>query len=368
MKTIKIKKINVIENQDVYDITTEKNHNFFANGLLVHNCVEIGLNPYLPTGESGFQMCNLTEINGAAIKTLNDFEVAVRAATIIGTCQAGFTSFEYLGRVTEEICKREALLGVSITGVMDSPEVLMNAEHLQSMAKLAIVVNADIAKKIGINPASRITTIKPSGSTSLLLNTASGIHHRFGRKYFRRIQANKNDNVYQHFKKMNPHACEESVWSVNKTDDVITFCVKTPDDCIIRDDLTAIEFLEAVKLFQQNWVLPGTADPSTSPGLNHNVSNTVTVKPSEWEAVADFIWENKQFFTGVSLLADNGTTIYQQAPHEIIRTSDDEMSWSNLTESFQNVDYLQLNEDEDKTSLKQTVACAGGACDVTLEI
>lgn len=355
---------------------------YFANDTKhgTNPCVEIGLNPFLPAGyisnplateeetfsldeQSGFQMCNLTTINGAKLKTMQDFEIAVKAATIIGTCQAGYTSFPYLGKVSEEICRRESLLGVSITGIMDSPDITLVPKNLQKMAKLSIEVNKDIAEKINIPQAARITCVKPEGSSSLLLGTASGIHPRWSKRYFRRIQANRLDPVYKTFQANNPHACEESVWSTNRTDDVITFCVEAPDDAITNDDVSAIEMLKIVKLVQENWVLPGTARPESSPGLYHNVSNTINVAADEWDEVADFIFENKDYFTGISMLPKS-TNVYQQAPHQQIASGDDELAWSYLSEGFQNVDYTSMNESEDNTKLKEIIACAGGACEL----
>lgn len=340
---------------------------YFANDLKhgTNPCVEIGLNPFLPNQEkAGFQMCNLTTINGAKLQTIEDFEIAVKAATIIGTCQAGYTKFDYLEKTSEELCERESLLGVSITGIMDSPKITLVPENLQTMAKLAVKTNKRIAKKIGIKQAARVTCVKPEGSSSLLLNTASGIHPRWSPRYFRRIQANRLDPVYQKFKENNPHACEASVWSINKTDDVITFCVEAPEGAITNDDINAIEFLKIVKLVQQNWVIPGTATPDTSPGLYHNVSNTVNVAQDEWDEVEEFIFENRDLFTGISLLPKTGG-VYQQAPHQQISNGDDELAWSYLTEGFQRVDYTTLEEDQDETKLKEIVACAGGACELT---
>lgn len=339
---------------------------FYFAGEIKHGtnpCVEIGLNPFMPDGRSGFQMCNLTTINGAKLRTLQDFEIAVKAATIIGTCQAGFTSFPYLGTTSEEICRRESLLGVSITGIMDSPEITLVPENLQAMAALAIKTNKKIAKAIDIPQAARVTCVKPEGSSSLLLGTASGIHPRWSKRYFRRIQANRLDPVYQAFQEKNPHACEESVWSTNRTDDVITFCVEAPDGAITNDDVSALEMLKIVKLVQENWVLPGTARPDSSPGLYHNVSNTINVAEEEWDAVAEFIFENKDYFTGISMLPKS-TGIYQQAPHQQIASGDDELAWSYLSEGFQNVDYTSMNEAEDNTKLKEIIVCAGGACEL----
>lgn len=339
-------------------------------------CVEIGLNPYLPTGytltdgtileekTSGFQMCNLTTANGALLKTKTDFRKAIKALAIIGTCQAGYTDFKYLGNITSELCKREALLGISITGIMDSPDITLNKNLLREMSELAIKTNKKFAKLIGINQSARVCCVKPEGTSSILLNTASGIHPRYAKRYFRRIQANIDDPVYQHFNKNNPHCCEKSVWNPNGTDDVITFCVECPDGAITKNDIDAIQFLNIVKLVQENWVMTGTALPDSTLNLNHNVSNTVNVKSHEWNDVAEYIWENRNYFTGVSMIPDNGDEIYEQAPHQEINNDSDEHIWSQYTQTYKNVDYTELKEDSDNTKLKQVVACSSGSCEL----
>ena len=347
---------------------------YFANDQShgCNPCCEIGLNPHLKVLdekgneqiESGWQFCNLTEINGAKLKTEEDFQTAVRAATIIGTCQAGYTDFPFLGETTEKLCQREALLGVSITGMMDSPSIALNPEIQQRMAKYAIEVNREISLKISIEPAARLTCVKPAGSTSLLLGTASGIHPRHARRYFRRIQANKTDPVYRFFNEHNPHMCEASVWSANKTDDVISFCVEAPEEAILRSEMSAMDLLRHVHSTQQNWVVPGTARPEMNPGLYHNVSNTLTVREEEWDEVADYIWEHRADFTGISMLAASGDKIYQQAPHEEVATPQDETLWNELISKFQKVDYTQMHEQEDATNLQGEIACAGGACEL----
>ncbi len=347
---------------------------YFSNDLShgCNPCCEIGLNPHLEvkdadgniTIESGWQFCNLTEINGSRLQTEEDFRIAVRAATIIGTLQAGYTTFPYLGETTEKLCRREALLGVSITGMMDSPSVTLDPIMQQKMAKYAIEVNREISLKIGTEPAARLTCVKPAGSTSLLLGTASGIHPRHARRYFRRVQANKTDPVYKFFNSQNPHMCSESVWSANKTDDVITFCVEAPDEAIIRSEMSAIDLLKHVHSTQQNWVIPGTARPESNPGLYHNVSNTLTVRDAEWDDVAEYIWENRADFTGISMLASSGDKAYAQAPHEEVVSAQDETLWNELISKFQSVDYTQMHERDDATNLQGEIACAGGACEL----
>lgn len=284
-------------------------------------CVEIGFWPMLPNGESGVNVCNLTEINGKFCTTEEDFLQACRASAIIGTLQAGYNEFPYLGEVTEQIVRHEALLGCSITGWMDNPDILFDKKILAKGAKEIKRVNEKIAKIIGINPAARLTCSKPAGSTSCILKTASGIHPHHARRYIRRVQANKQEFPLQYFKAHNPMAVEHSVWSANDTDDVISFLCEVPAGAITKNQLSAIELLERVKTAQQFWVLSGNVpERSLHPGVTHNVSNTITVRPNEWDEVRDYIYDNREYFTGVSLLPASGDLDYAQAPFSTVLT------------------------------------------------
>lgn len=290
--------------------------------LVVNPCVEIGLYPVdVETGITGWEACNLCEINGKKCRTKEDFYVACKAAAIIGTCQAGYTDLDYLGPTTKKILQREALLGVSITGMMDNPDILLNPKIQRAMARLILKVNEEIALKIGINPTARATCVKPAGTTSCILGTASGIHPHHAKRYIRRSQANYLEPPLQHFKLMNPLAVEKSVWSANGTDEIAAFCVEVPKGAKTKNDIDAITLLNYVKLTQENWVMSGTRkERCVQPWLTHNVSNTITVKADEWDAVADFIYENRQFFCGVSLLSITGDKDYPQAPFTAIYT------------------------------------------------
>lgn len=311
---------------------------------------------------SGFQHCNLTTINGRAATTPERFYEACIAATTIGTLQAAYTDMPYLGPVTRLINEHDALLGVSICGFMDNPNVLFDPEILRKGANLCRATNRFVAELIGIKPAAKITTCKPEGTASLLLDAASGIHPHHARHYFRRVQANRKEPIYAFFKSINPQMTEPSVYSP-QTDDVITFPVSAPEGAILRKDLNALQFLQLVMLVQQAWVIPGGDPESRSSGLHHNVSNTCTVRADEWEAVADFIWSNRALFTGVSLLQDAGDKAYAQAPREEVMTDADIARWNALRP--RHVDYTKLREHTDETSLKDIVACAGGACELT---
>jgi ribonucleoside-diphosphate reductase alpha chain len=248
--------------------------------------------------------------------------------------------------------------------MMDSPAIALDPVLQRKMAHYAIEVNREVSVKIGTEPAARLTCVKPAGSTSLLLGTASGIHPRHARRYFRRVQANKTDPVYKFFNSRNPHMCEESVWSANKTDDVITFCVEAPEEAILRNEMSAMDLLKHVHSTQQNWVIPGTGRPESNPGLYHNVSNTLTVREDEWDDVAEYIWENRADFTGISMLAASGDKVYAQAPHEEVVSAQDETLWNELISKFKLVDYTQMHEREDTTKLQGEIACAGGACEL----
>jgi ribonucleoside-diphosphate reductase alpha chain len=310
---------------------------------------------------SGFQHCNLTTINGQAATTETAFYKACVAATVIGTLQAAYTDMPYLGPITRLINEHDALLGVSICGFMDNPGVLFDQEILTSGARLCRATNRLIASVIGIRPAAKLSTCKPEGTASLILGAASGIHPHHSRRYFRRVQANRKEPIYAFFKTANPQMTEVSVYNPD-TDDVITFPVEAPKKAILRKDLTALQFLELVKLVQQSWVIPGGDPGSRSPDLHHNVSNTCTVRPEEWEEVAEFIWANRRFFTGISLLQDAGDKAYAQAPREEVSTEADVAKWNALRPN--RVDYTLMREHSDETELKQTVACAGGACEL----
>jgi ribonucleoside-diphosphate reductase alpha chain len=227
---------------------------------LLNPCFEISFVPVTEDGVCGVQFCNLTSINGAKVKTKQDFIEASRAASLIGTLQAAYTDFKYLSNAAKKLTDDEALLGVSITGMMDNPSVLLDPDCQNLASAAAVETNRVWADKIGIKQAARVTCIKPEGTSSLVLESASGIHPHHSRKYFRRVQMNKIDNVYQFFKMYNSHMCEPSVWSANKTDDVVCFPIEVSPEAIVKGDLSAKQHLEYIKSTQTNWVIPGTND------------------------------------------------------------------------------------------------------------
>ena len=291
---------------------------------LYNPCVEIGMRAYDSKGNSGWSFCNLCEINVKKAKTAEDFYEMCEAAAMLGTLQAGYSTFDYLGSVTEEIVSREALLGCSMTGMMDNPDISFNPEIQRKGAEIIKRTNEKFAKKLGINPAARTTCVKPAGSTSAILGTASGIHPHHAKRYFRRVQANKLEEPLKFFREYNPSAIKESVWSANKSDDVITFLCEVPKNARTKVDIDAITLLEYVKSTQQNWVEAGTNKKyCVEPWLRHNVSNTINVRPDEGGLVGDYIYKNRKYFAGISLLSVSGDKDYAQAPFQTVYTPEE---------------------------------------------
>ena len=306
--------IEYIGKLDVYDVTINDVHKFDANGLVAHNCGEIGFIPVNPrTGNTCWSFCNLNEINGGACTTKEKFFEACENAAILGTLQASYTDMPFLGSDTKELIELESLIGVSITGIMDNPQVFINAETLQAGAKIVNETNEKIAKMIGINPAARTTTVKPSGNASVLLQTSSGIHSAHSKKYFRIVQMNKNNDVAKAIAKINPIMLENSIWNTSGTDYAIFIPIRENEEVLTKDKITDSEFLGIVNLVFENWVLPGThTDRGYSKYITHNVSNTITV--NDWDKTFHYIYTHQRSFCGLSFLADTGDKTYKQAP------------------------------------------------------
>ena len=277
-------------------------------------CAEIGFIPINPaTGNTCWSFCNLNEINGGACDTEEKFYEACKNAAILGTLQASYTDMPFLGPDTKELIEGEALIGVSITGIMDNPHILLNPDILQAGAQIVNATNEKIAKIIGINPAARTTTVKPSGNASVLLQTSSGIHNAHSRKYFRVVQMNKNTEIAKVLADINPIMLENSVWNSNNTDYAVYIPIREDDSVITKDQMTSMDFMKAVNTVYENWVLPGTnRDRGYSESITHNVSNTITV--DNWDETFNYIYENQHSFCGLSFMAETGDKTYKQAP------------------------------------------------------
>jgi len=282
-------------------------------------CVEIGMFPQID-GKSGWQGCNLTEINGGMCNTEEAFFKACRAAAILGTLQAGYTDFKFLSDTSKEIFDREALLGVSITGWMNNPDILFNPKILEKGAAIVRKTNKEIAGIIGINPAARTTCVKPSGNASVLLQTASGIHAEHSGMYIRNIQMNKESEITQAIQKTNPYMVEESVWSSGGTDVVVSFPIIPHKGSYLKDDLLGVDHLKLVAIAQKHWVVAGTNEElCADKGIRHNVSNTIIV--DDWDEVETYVFENRYSFSGISFLSMSGDKDYNQAPNTAVITA-----------------------------------------------
>jgi ribonucleoside-triphosphate reductase len=323
-------------------------------------CVEVCFFPQID-GKSGVQFCNLGTINGTILRDEEAFQHACENAAVLATLQAGYTNFPFLGPVTEAITRREALIGISITGIQDNPELLRDPAILARGVAAIVRTNAEIAQTIGTNPAARCTSLKPEGSGSQLLNTAPGKHRRHARRYIRRVQANRGELPAQAFARANPNHVEASVW--REGDLVLKFPIEAPEGALLRGDETALQQLEDVVMLQRAWIEPGKREGNCAHhALQNSVSNTVTVREAEWDAVAAFIYCHREAFSGVSLLPATGDLDYPQAPFVSVDEPErvaERTEWERLRAELQPVDY---SVSDGKTSFQQDVACSGGAC------
>lgn len=307
----------------------------------VNPCNEAYLEPY--------QFCNLTEINVNDVDTQEELEHRARCAAFIGTIQAGYTDFTYLRPIWKRTTERDALLGVGMTGV-GSGKVL--SLDLRKAARVVKEENERVASLIGINKAARTTLIKPSGTCSLLLNTSSGIHGWHAPFYIRRIRLWKVEPVYSYFKEKAPQLVEDDL--VVPGGAVISLPVRAPKNCIYKTD-DVFQFLERIKRFNQEWVAEG----HRYGGNTHNVSATVTVKSDEWDAVGEWMWENRYHYNGLSLMPEDG--IYKQMPFEA--TTEDQII--EMESMLEGIDISEIREDDDLVNFMEASACEGDKCEIT---
>jgi len=269
----------------------------------------------------GVQMCNLNEINAEKCETEEEFIRACRDSAVLGTLQAGYNNFPYLGKTTEDLVKREALLGVSITGWMNNPK-LFDPELLRKGAKEVIQTNEKVSKIIGINPAARTTCVKPSGNASVVLGTASGIHPEHSERYFRIMQLNKNSDTAIWISQHMPFLLENSVWSANNTDYVVFVPIINPKNGLFKKDMKGVKHLEIIKNVQQNWINPGTVKERGISNLTtHNCSCTVII--DNREEIINYIWDNRKDFTAISFISDYGDKDFNQAPFTSVLSAEE---------------------------------------------
>ena len=321
-------------------------------GIYLTNDKDWGTNPCCEIALRPFQFCNLTEVNVSNVVSQEDYEDRVRAASFLGTLQAGYTNFHYLRPIWQRTTEKDALIGISMTGIGSGAVLKLD---MKSAAKVVKEENKRVAELLNINPAARATTVKPAGTTSLTLGTSSGIHAWHNEYYVRRVRVGKNEAIYTYLNENHPELVEDEYFRPHDTA-VIGIPQKAPEGSILRNE-SPIQLLERVKKVHMEWIKPGHRTGNNS----HNVSATVSIREHEWPAVGEWMWENRDHYNGLSVLPYDGGS-YIQAPFEDCTKE----KYEELMETLHDVDLSNIVEMDDDTDLSGEVACAGGACEVTL--
>ena len=319
-------------------------------GIYLSNDKDWGTNPCCEIALRPFQFCNLCEVNVSDVVDQDDLNARVKAASFIGTLQASYTSFHYLRPIWQRTTEKDALIGVGMTGIGSGKAQQLD---LKQATKIVNEENERVAKLLGINKAARTTTVKPSGTSSLALGTSSGIHAWHNDFYIRRIRVGKNEPIYTYLAINHPELIEDEYFRPHDTA-VISVPQKAPAGSILRHE-SALDLLERVKSVYQNWVKPGHRSGQNT----HNISATVSIKEDQWEEVGKWMWDNKKFYNGLSVLPYNGGT-YIQAPFEDCT----EEKYTEMMQSLNNIDLSKVLEHADNTNLMGEAACAGGACEI----
>lgn len=316
-------------------------------GFYFTNDVNWGTNPCCEIALRPFQFCNLCEVNVSDVESQEDLNDRAAAASFFGTLQAGFTNFHYLREVWKTTTEREALIGVGMTGIASGQVIKFD---LKETAEVVKRMNLHTSGKIDIQFAARCTTIKPSGTSSIVLGTSSGIHAWHNDYYLRRVRIGKNEALYEYLKDNHPELVEDDL--LNSRQGIIRIPQIAPEGSILRNE-SSMSLLERIRKFNTEWVRNGYRNGSNA----NNVSATVSIKDDEWQAVGEWMWANKASYNGLSVLPyDSGN--YKQAPFEDISRETFEM----LESSLKDLDLSKVFEPEDVTDLQAEAACAGGAC------
>jgi ribonucleoside-diphosphate reductase alpha chain len=319
-------------------------------GFYWTNDVELGANPCCEISLRPFQFCNLTNANMVGLESKEDLSDRIMAATLIGTLQAGYTDFHLLRNEWRETTEEDALIGVGLTGIASAD---YQKYHLFDYANATRLENYRIAGILGINPASRTTTVKPDGNTSVLLNSSPGVHAWHSEYFIRNIRVNKETALYRYLLSELSHVVENDIYNENEA--VVSIPVKSPSGAILKATETANSLLGRVKYFHDNWIKPGH-----NKGANtNNVSCTVNVKDDEWESTMDWFWENRYNYNGLSIFPHDDHK-YKQAPYTEIDRATYEEGVSNLKD----IDWKKVVDYEDVTTREVEIACAGGACEI----
>jgi ribonucleoside-diphosphate reductase alpha chain len=319
-------------------------------GIYLSNDKDWGTNPCCEIALRPFQFCNLCEVNVSDVVDQKDLNERVKAASFIGTLQAGYTDFHYLRPIWQRTTEKDALIGVSMTGIGSGAVLKLD---MKEAAKVVKVENKRLAEVMGINASARTTTVKPAGTTSLTLGTSSGIHAWHNDYYIRRVRVGKNEAIYSHLVIHHPELVEDEYFRPHDTA-VIGIPQMAPADAIFRTE-SPIQLLERVKRVHGEWIKPGHRSGNNT----HNVSATISIREHEWDAVGQWMWDNKEFYNGLSVLPYDGGT-YIQAPFEDCTKE----KYEELMKTLHDVDLSKVVELEDTTDLSGELACAGGACEV----
>ena len=319
-------------------------------GIYLTNDKDWGTNPCCEIALRPFQFCNLCEVNVSDIESQEDLNARVKAASFIGTLQAGYTNFHYLRDVWRRTTEKDALIGVSMTGIGSGTVMGYN---MKEAARIVKEENIRVAELIGINKSARTTTVKPAGTTSLALGTSSGIHAWHNYYYIRRIRVGKNEAIYDYLVNNHPELIEDEYFRPHDTA-VISIPQKAPEGAILRTE-SPFQLLERIKKVHLEWVKPGHRSGSNT----HNVSATVSLKAEEWDLAGEWMWENRDHYNGLSVLPYDGGS-YIQAPFEDCT----EEKYEEMVKHLHNIDLSYVFEADDATDLKGELACAGGACEI----
>jgi ribonucleoside-diphosphate reductase alpha chain len=319
-------------------------------GIYLNNDKDWGTNPCCEIALRPFQFCNLCEVNVSDVKDQEDFNNRVKAAAFIGTLQAAYTDFHYLREIWKETTEKDALIGVSMTGIGSAAVLQMD---MKDAANIVTKENARVAKILGIKSSARCTTVKPAGTTSLVLGTSSGIHAWHNDYYVRRMRVGKNEAIYKYLSKSHPELIEDEYFRPHDTA-VISVPQKAPAESILRTE-SPFDTLERVKRVAQEWIKPGHRRGSNT----HNVSATISLKKDEWDKAGEWMWSNRDYYNGLSVLPYDGGT-YTQAPFEDINESE----YNKMSKVLSNIDLTKVVETDDNTDLSGELACAGGNCEI----
>jgi ribonucleoside-diphosphate reductase alpha chain len=319
-------------------------------GFFFSNDKDWGANPCCEISLRPFQFCNLCEVNVSDVVDQEDYNARVKAASFIGTLQASYTNFHYLRDVWKRTTEKEALIGVGMTGIASGAVLTLDMKQAANIVKEE---NARVAELIGIKKAARTSTVKPSGTTSLVLGTSSGIHAWHNDYYIRRIRVGKNESIYTYLLINHPELLEDDFFRPTQQA-IITIPQRAPEGAITRQE-SALDLLTRVSKVWKEWVKTG----HRSGANKNNVSVTVTIKPNEWEEVGEWMWTNKEHFTALSVLPYDGGS-YIQAPF----TDCTKEEYDQLVNNLHNIDLSQVVELEDVTDLSGEIACGGGGCEV----